>query len=60
MGHDWVFDVLRDLGSYARQNDLPALAAKVEEARVLAEAEIAQRLTAASGQVVARGTSRAH
>ncbi len=60
MGHAWVFDVLRDLGSYARENDLPALAAKVEEALALAEAEIAQRLSAVPGQTVGGGTPRPH
>ncbi len=31
MRHDWVFDVLSDLLSYATQNGLPRLAAKVSE-----------------------------
>jgi hypothetical protein len=41
MRHDWVFDVLRDLKAYAVKNNLPALAARVEDARAVAEAEIA-------------------
>ncbi|MCL4068235.1 hypothetical protein M3484_16825 [Pseudomonas sp. GX19020] len=40
MGHDWVFDVLKDLRAYALTNDLPALAQKVEEALRTAELEI--------------------
>ncbi|WP_198672030.1 hypothetical protein [Pseudogemmobacter bohemicus] len=40
MGHDWVFDVLRDLRTYALNNDLPELAQKVEEALRVAELEI--------------------
>ena len=40
MRHDWVFDVLRDLLLYARHNELPALAACVEEALAVAETEI--------------------
>ena len=40
MRHDWVFDVLTDLMTYARKNDLPALAAQVETAMAVAEAEI--------------------
>lgn len=40
MGHDWVFDVLRDLKSYAEANGLPALAAKAEEALRVAEIEV--------------------
>ncbi|MDP3195196.1 hypothetical protein [Tabrizicola sp.] len=31
MRHDWVFDVLSDLLTYATQNGLPRLAAKVTE-----------------------------
>jgi hypothetical protein len=41
MGHDWIFDVLKDLTSYARANGLPALASKAEEALRVAEAEVA-------------------
>ncbi|MBK6468270.1 MAG: hypothetical protein IPL38_06495 [Rhodobacter sp.] len=41
MRHDWVFDVLKDLLTYAQRNDLPALAARVQDALAVAEAEIA-------------------
>lgn len=41
MRHDWILDVLRDLLSYAHRNDLPALAARVEQTLAVAEAEIA-------------------
>ena len=41
MRHDWIFDVLTDLRSYALKNGLPALAAQVEDAMELARAEIA-------------------
>ncbi|MEZ5797953.1 MAG: hypothetical protein R3D63_11015 [Paracoccaceae bacterium] len=41
MRHDWVFDVLKDLLSYARLHDLPALAAQVEMSLAVAQAEIA-------------------
>ncbi len=41
MGHDWIFDVLKDLKSYAEANGLPALAAKADEALIIARAEIA-------------------
>lgn len=41
MAHDWVFDVLDDLKTYAAANGLPALAAKAEEARHVAAVEIA-------------------
>ncbi len=42
MGHDWVFDVLKDLRTYALANDLTALAQKIEEALRMAELEIGQ------------------
>ena len=40
MGHDWVFDVLEDLKSYAVANNLHQLAAKADEAIKVATAEI--------------------
>jgi hypothetical protein len=43
MGHDWIFDVLRDMRIYALSNDLPALAAKAEDALRVAEVEIAEK-----------------
>jgi hypothetical protein len=41
MRHDWIFDVLADLRSYALQNDLQALAAQVESAMATARTELA-------------------
>jgi hypothetical protein len=41
MRHDWIFDVLRDLRSYAEKNGLPALALKADEAMRVARAEVA-------------------
>ena len=50
MGHDWVFDVLEDLKSYATANGLLALAAKADEALKVAAAEIAaQRMMVTPG-----------
>ncbi len=43
MGRDWIIDVLADLRSFARDNDLPLLTAQLEEARLVAEVEIASR-----------------
>ena len=40
MGHDWVFDVLRDLRAYALANGFAGLAAKVDEALLIATEEI--------------------
>ena len=42
MRHDWIFDVLSDLRAYAVANGLPGLAAKADEALVVARAEVAQ------------------
>ncbi len=41
MRHDWVFDVLSDLLTYATQNGLPKLAEKVSETIDVARGEIA-------------------
>ena len=41
MRHDWIFDVLKDLRSYAQSNGLPALALKADEAMRVAQAEVA-------------------
>jgi hypothetical protein len=41
MRHDWVFDVLSDLLTYATQNGLPRLAVKVSETIDEARIEIA-------------------
>ncbi len=43
MRHDWIFDVLKDLVSYAERNGLPLLARKAEEALQTAEDEIADQ-----------------
>jgi len=41
MGRDWIIDVLADLRSFARDNDLPLLTAQLEEAGLVAQVEIA-------------------
>ncbi len=40
MGHEWIIDVLADLKSFASTNDLPQLAAQLEEAAFIAHVEI--------------------
>ena len=40
MRNDWIFDVLKDLRSFAQRNGLPALAAQVDTAMRVAHAEI--------------------
>jgi hypothetical protein len=42
MHQGWVIDVLADLKTFARQNDLPALAGQLEESILVAAAELAQ------------------
>ena len=42
MRHDWIFDVLSDLKAYCLANGLPALAAKADEAFVVAQEELAR------------------
>ena len=49
MRHDWIFDVLSDLKAYAIKNDLPALAAKVDETLTLARAEVAAQADDGAG-----------
>jgi hypothetical protein len=43
MGHDWIIDVLTDLRTFAVANDLDALAAKLDDTQLVAEAEIGAR-----------------
>ena len=59
MRHDWILDVLRDLLGYADRNGLPALAARVEQALAVAEAEIAGPEAPAAGAPLS-GPGRAH
>jgi hypothetical protein len=40
VGHRWIIDVLADLTSFARQNDLALLADQLEHAAKVASAEI--------------------
>ncbi len=40
MNHKWIIDVLADLRSYAKQNDLSRVAAYLDNAAGIAETEI--------------------
>jgi hypothetical protein len=40
MSHDWIFDVLTDLRTYAQRNGLAKLAIQIEAALLVAQAEI--------------------
>jgi hypothetical protein len=53
MGQDWIIDVLSDLRSFARKNDLPLLSAQLEETALVATAEIAS--TAETSSRMTRG-----
>ncbi len=44
MGHDWILDVLTDLKTFARANGLPTLAAQLDDASLVAQAEMASRV----------------
>lgn len=55
MVHEWVLDVLADLQSFADANDLPGLAAHLEEAGLIAAAEI----VALNDKVLQRGYGEA-
>ncbi len=43
MKENWVIDVLSDLRSFAHQNALPQLAEHLDDARLIAAAEIAAK-----------------
>lgn len=52
MGQDWIIDVLADLRSFARQNDMPLLGEQLEEAALVASVEIASRVDVAKQAIV--------
>ncbi|MDP5084173.1 MAG: hypothetical protein NWQ23_02050 [Yoonia sp.] len=58
MGRDWIIDVLADLRAFAHENDLPLLAAQLEEAGLVAEVELAQRAGQAKRQVLHDATGQ--
>jgi hypothetical protein len=42
MGNEWIIDVLADLRSFAHKNELPLLAAQLNDATRVAQVEISQ------------------
>ncbi len=60
MRHDWILDVLRDLLTYAHRNDLPAVAAQVEQALAVAEVEIAAPDSTPAGTILSPRPGRTH
>ena len=43
MGHDWIIDVLADMRSFAKQNEMPLLCAQLDDVIEVAAAEVADR-----------------
>jgi predicted transcriptional regulator len=41
MGHEWLFEVLADMKSYANRHGMTALAAKLDETEAVARADVA-------------------
>ncbi len=57
MRHDWVFDVLADLRSYAQRNGLPRLAEQAEMTLRMAREEVeAQSCTVPETETADGGT----
>ena len=50
MRHDWIFDVLTDLHSYAVKNDLPEIAKQAEIALGVARKELTEKTKAEQEQ----------
>lgn len=51
MNKDWVLDVLADLKSFARQNDLPSLAEQLDDTIMVAAADISRSQFSPSGMI---------
>ncbi|WP_299043683.1 hypothetical protein [uncultured Tateyamaria sp.] len=50
MRSDWILDVLTDLKTFARANEMPALAEQLDDTAIVAMAEIAAMKEAKDGQ----------
>jgi len=55
MGHEWILDVITDLRAFAKQNELPILAAQLDESALVASAEI--RTAVGTNSPIMRGDS---
>lgn len=53
MKNDWILDVLADLRTFAHENELPSLAASIEDTSLIAAAEITSAETGV--QIAPRG-----
>ena len=43
MAHEWIIDVLLDLRTFAAENDMKALAAQLDDTKLMAAIEIASK-----------------
>ncbi|WP_299283726.1 hypothetical protein [uncultured Tateyamaria sp.] len=50
MRSDWILDVLTDLKTFARANEMPNLAEQLDDTAIVAMAEIAAMKDTADGQ----------
>lgn len=50
MRSDWILDVLTDLKTFARANDMPALAEQLDDTAIVAMSEIAAMKETNDGQ----------
>lgn len=60
MANDWILDVLADLKTYAKKNGLSALADQLEDASLVAAAEIASLEGKAPKAAVANAGTAGH
>lgn len=42
--NEWILDVLTDLGNFARQNGMRALAEQIDDTKIVASAELVSRV----------------
>ena len=59
MQNDWILDVLADLKSFATANGMTALAEQLDDATLIAAAEIASRAENARGRLQTNAAGRA-
>lgn len=56
MGHTWIIDVLDDLATFARQNNMPVLTEKLRDTTLAAIAEMNETSGEAPIRATANGT----
>lgn len=56
MTHTWILDVLADLTTYARKNNLPELAEQLDDTQHIAVAEIAAQNESQGAVELKRGS----